>query len=252
VSDLPSPGPLRPLIDRPRGFQVARAAFRLLQRLTIPVRRRLYLTGQGGTVIGMLPGGLRRTLGLDDTSAIGSRRLEIGGGPHAQPGFLHVDIDSGAHHLEWVAPAWRLPLPDGWAQEIVAVHSLEHVEPSKLHDTLTEWRRVLAPGGRVQVHVPNAPALMEAFVSRPVDEKWPVMGSILGMYCSPEVRDPRGMTRRADHQLLFDFDLLRWSFTTAGFDPVHDLTNAVEDRHTAPWSGLVPHYSLIVEARKPG
>ena len=132
------------------------------------------------------------------------------------------------------------------------MHSLEHVEPSKLLATLGEWRRVLAPGGRVQVHVPNAPALMEAFVARPVDEKWPIMGSILGMYCSPEVRDPRELRLRSDHQLLFDLDLLRWAFEAAGFGSVNDLTGTVEDRHTRPWSALVERYSLIVEARRPG
>ena len=90
---------------------------------------------------------MRGAVGLDDPSAVGSTRLEIGGGPHAQRGFLHVDIDPGAHHLEWVAPAWNLPMPDAWATEIVAVHALEHIPPPRLVETLQEWRRVLVPGG---------------------------------------------------------------------------------------------------------
>jgi SAM-dependent methyltransferase len=251
VSDPLDAGRLRPLLARPRGFRVARGAFRLLQRLTVPARRRYYLTGAGHRLVGLLPPGVRRVVGMDDTSAIGGTRLEIGGGPHAQRGFLHVDIDPGAHHLEWVAPAWRLPLPDGWATEIVAVHALEHVPPSHLVDTLREWRRVLAPEGRVEVHVPNGPALMEAFVARPVAEKWPIMGSILGMYCSPDVRHPGDLEQRSDHQLIFDLPLLSWALESAGFDAVRDLTGVVDDRHTAPWRDLVPDYSLIAEARKP-
>jgi SAM-dependent methyltransferase len=251
VSDPRDAGPLRPLLARPRGFRLARAAFRALQRLTVPVRRRYYLSGAGRRLAGLLPQGARRALGLDDPSAIGSTRLEIGGGPHAQRGFLHVDVDPGAHHLEWVAPAWDLPLPDGWASEIVAVHALEHVEPSRLLDTLREWRRVLAPEGRVEVHVPNGPALMEAFVARPVPEKWPIMGSILGMYCSPEVRDPGGLEVRSDHQLIFDLPLLEWALESAGFAAVRDLTDVMEDRHSEPWRDLVPRYSLIAEARSP-
>jgi predicted SAM-dependent methyltransferase len=242
---------LRPLLARPRGFRFARACFRLLQRLTVPVRRRFYLHGAGRAAIDRLPAPARALVGLDDPSAIGSTRIEIGGGPHAQPGFLHVDIDPGAHHLEWIAPAWRLPVPDGFASEIVAVHALEHVEPARLADTLEEWHRVLAPGGRVEVHVPNGAALMEAFVNRPVPEKWPIMGSILGMYCSPDVRDPRGLTTRSDHQLIFDAPLLRWALESAGFAAVRDLTAVMEDRHTAAWRPLVPDYSLIAEARKP-
>jgi SAM-dependent methyltransferase len=230
---------------------VARAAFRALQRLTVPVRRRYYLSGTGGRLFALLPSGLRAIVGLDDRSAVGSTRIEIGGGPHAQSGFLHVDIDPGAHHLEWVAPAWDLPLPDGWASEILAVHALEHVEPARLLETLQEWRRVLAPDGRVEIHVPNGPALMEAFVTRPVNEKWPIMGSILGMYCSPDVRDPQGLELRSDHQLIFDVPLLQWALESAGFTAVRDLTGVIEDRHTAPWRGLVADYSLIAEARKP-
>jgi SAM-dependent methyltransferase len=251
VSAPLAPGFLRPLMSRPRGFGLARAAFRGLQRVTVHARRRYYLSGRGGWIVGLLPRGVRNVLGLDDPSAIGSTRLEIGGGPHAQRGFLHVDIDPGAHHLEWVAPAWSLPLEDGWATEIVAVHALEHVTPARLVDTLREWRRVLAPDGRVEVHVPNGPALMEAFVARPVAEKWPIMGSILGMYCSPEVRDPRALKRRSDHQMIFDVPLLSWALEAAGFTAVSDLTGVVEDRHSAPWRDLVADYSLIAEARKP-
>jgi SAM-dependent methyltransferase len=239
------------LLARPRGFRLARAIFRVVQRLTVPVRRRLYLTGGGRRTAARLPTALKDALGLDDPSAIGSTRLEIGGGPHAQRGFLHVDIDPGAHHLEWVAPAWSLPLPDGWATEVVAVHALEHVPPGRLVETLAEWRRVLAPDGRVEIHVPNGPALMEAFLARPVEEKWPIMGSILGMYCGPEVRDPRGLEERSDHQLIFDVPLLSWALEAAGFAAVRDLTGEMEDRHTEPWRGLVPDYSLIAEARKP-
>jgi predicted SAM-dependent methyltransferase len=251
VPELPDPGPLRPLLARPRGFRFARAGFRLLQRLTVPARRRFYLSGTGRDAAARMPATLQRVVGLDDPSAIGSTRVEIGGGPHAQRGFLHVDIDPGAHHLEWVAPAWDLPIADDWASEIVAVHALEHVEPARLVETLREWRRVLAPDGRVEVHVPNGPALMEAFVARPVPEKWPIMGSLLGMYCSPDARAPEQLKQRSDHQLIFDVPLLRWALESAGFTSVRDLTRETEDRHTAPWRVLVDDYSLIAEARKP-
>jgi hypothetical protein len=251
VSDPLDQQRLRPLLARPRGFRLARACFRLLQRVTVPVRRRFYLGGEGRATIERLPEPVRTVVGLDDPSAIGSTRIEIGGGPHAQRGFLHVDIDPGAHHLEWVAPAWRLPVADGFASEIVAVHALEHVEPARLVETLEEWHRALAPGGRVEVHVPNGEALMRAFMTRPVPEKWPIMGSILGMYCGPEVRDPRGLTSRSDHQVIFDAPLLRWALESAGFAGVRDLTGVVEDRHSAGWRPLVLDYSLIAEARKP-
>ena len=68
------------------------------------MRRSYYVDGAHAEAIEALPAALKAVAGLDDPSAVRTTRLEIGGGPHAQQGFLHVDIDPGAHHLEWVAP----------------------------------------------------------------------------------------------------------------------------------------------------
>jgi hypothetical protein len=215
------------------------------------LRRRYYLGGAGGSAVERLPARVRHLLGLDDPSAVGSRRVEVGCGPHGLAGYLHVDLDPGARHLEWAAPMWDLPLPDGWAQEIVAIHALEHVEPFRLVPTLTEWLRVLEPGGRAQVHVPNGPELLRAFVDAPVEGKWPIMGSILGMYCGPDSRDPKMLEMRSDHQLVLDAPLLIWAFEQAGFVEVRDLTETATDRHTEGWRGVVEHYSLVVAGTKP-
>lgn len=46
-----------------------------------------------------------------------------------------------------------LPYPDGTIEEIVSSHSLEHVkEPQKF---IHEWNRVLRPGGKLVIAVPN-------------------------------------------------------------------------------------------------
>lgn len=240
------------LEGRPRLFKAARGGFRVLQRTTLPLRRSYYLNGGATGIVRVLPSTARAAVGLDDPSAIGSRKIEVGGGPHALPGHIHVDIDPGAHHLEAIAPAWELPFDDGWGESITAIHALEHVHPTKLVDTLTEWHRVLRPGGTVRVHVPNGPELMEAFVKAPVGEKWPIMGSLLGMYCGPDSRDPRKLDWRSDHQMIFDFPLLEWALREGGFSDVRDLSAAEPDRHSEGWSAVVPHYSLIAEAVKPG
>src|SRR5205085_88279 len=167
ASDAQSPAAPARLVARPRAFALARSAFRAMQRITVPVRRSYYLHGRGAGLIRRLPASVRLLAGLEDESAIGSRRLEIGGGPHVQRGYLHADIDRGAHHLEWIAPAWDLPLPDAWASEVLAIHIPEHVPPARLVPTLAEWHRVLQPGGRLRVHVPNGPALLVVLMRSP-------------------------------------------------------------------------------------
>lgn len=227
-----------------------RAARDAVQRLLTPLRRRHYVDERAVRAVRILPGPLRRAAGLEDRSAVGSRRLEIGGGPFPQEGFIHVDADRRARHLEARAPAWRLPFDDGWAREIVAVHSLEHVHPGMLLPTLREWHRLLEPGGEVRVHVPNAPQLLESFRDSPVDEKWRTMGALLGMYSHPGVRSPEELEVPADHQLMFDPDLLRWALESAGFREVTDLTDEVRDKHTEAWREVVPRFSLVARARR--
>jgi len=144
---------------------------------------------------------------------------------------------------------WDLPFPDAWAVEIRGIQTLEHVHPSKLLDTLREWRRVLVPGGLAHVSVPNGPAIMRAFADAPVAEKWPLMGSILGMYCGPELRDPGAIWHAADHQLVLDFPMLEWAFQEAGFHHVLDVSAQEDDRHSHAWRSMVPDYCLAVDAR---
>jgi SAM-dependent methyltransferase len=221
---------------------------RPVKRSLVPIRRRYYMRGL--RLIDAAPRRLRARLGFDDHLARGTRKIEIGGGPHAQPGYLHVDVDPHADHLEAVADAWALPFPDNWAIEILSIHQLEHVHPSRLVPTLREWRRVLQPGGAVRVHVPNGPALMEAYKRSPLEQKWPIMGSLLGMYCSPEARGPGDLTVRSDHQIIFDRPMLLWALREAGFEHVEDITEETDDRHNEGWRGMLEHYSIVAQATK--
>lgn len=143
---------------------------------------------------------------------------------------------------------WSLPLPDDSAIEVRAIHALEHVEPAHLVETLSEWRRVLVPGGAVHISVPNAPAIMAAFEAASIPDKWPLMGSLLGMYCNPQSRSPDDLTLRSDHQIVFDHDVLAWALDQAGFGEVVDLTYEDEDRHSLAWRPMVDRYSLIMRA----
>lgn len=53
------------------------------------------------------------------------------------------------------AQMWALPLPDSTVDTIWSSHALEHVGIYQVSQTLKEWHRVLKPGRRVIVQVPN-------------------------------------------------------------------------------------------------
>lgn len=179
------------------------------------------------------------------------KRVEIGGGPFPTPGYIHVDVNRRHPHLEYVAPAWDLPFPDATVDEILAVHVLEHVHPARLGTTLREWRRVLAPGGFAQIHVPDGAALARAFLDAPVEERWAIGAALLGMDTGPGVRSAAELQlerNEPDHKIVFDADLLRVALQTAGFERVDELTGTVEDRHTTDWKPVVANISVIVRA----
>jgi len=179
---------------------------------------------------------------------LGDLRVEVGSGTEPLKGYFHIDKWPWSPHLEAIALMWRLPLPDCSASEVRAIHSLEHVEPPRLIATLEEWRRVLVTGGTLYVSVPNGPAIMAAFERASVPEKWPLIGSLLGMYCNIDDQDPSALTLRADHQIVFSRELLEWALREAGFTEIRDLTAEMADRHTIAWRSLVPQYSLIMRA----
>jgi SAM-dependent methyltransferase len=201
--------------------------------------------------IRVLPNHIRTRLDLDGDPVI-PIRLELGGGPFPTPGYIHIDSDPRARHLEFVAPAWDLPFQSGSVQEILAVHVFEHIHPGRVPQTLREWRRVLTPSGTVRIHVPNASQLLPAFLAADPHKKWALISAILGMYGSAEISSPEDLDpgrQPPDHKAIYDYSLLEDVILSAGFAEVRELTGQVIDRHVEAWSDLVAQCSLVVEAR---
>lgn len=94
-------------------------------------------------------------------------KLELGSGYHPTPGFVHLDLNPNAPDVDIIGPAFPLDLPDESVHEIRAVDVLEHLSYWDTDTALTEWARVLAPGGRLYVQVPDAELIMHWFVSFP-------------------------------------------------------------------------------------
>ncbi len=76
-------------------------------------------------------------------------KLNLGGGLQKIPGFVTVDRVGGQEVF---------PLPDhadGSIEEVRASHILEHFGHREVVDVLKEWVRVLKPGGRLRIAVPD-------------------------------------------------------------------------------------------------
>ena len=83
-------------------------------------------------------------------------RVEIGAGEKPHPDYeVHLDL-LALPDIEVRAGADRLPFATGSVTALRANHVLEHQSYELIGATLREWARVLAPGGRLDIGVPDA------------------------------------------------------------------------------------------------
>jgi SAM-dependent methyltransferase len=94
-----------------------------------------------------------------------TRCLEIGPGKRRIQGFETLNIVAG-WNVDYVCDAARhLPFPDGTFDIVYASHILEHVPWYQTERVLSDWARVLKPGGKLEVWVPDGLKICEAFVA---------------------------------------------------------------------------------------
>lgn len=93
-----------------------------------------------------------------------NRMLEIGPGEERIEGFETVNINPG-RVVDYVADAaGKLPFPDNIFKVVYASHVLEHIPWYKTTNALSEWIRILAPGGRLEVCVPDGLKICKTIV----------------------------------------------------------------------------------------
>ncbi|HEV8441089.1 MAG TPA: methyltransferase domain-containing protein, partial [Methylomirabilota bacterium] len=100
-------------------------------------------------------GALRTRFELWHNAGKPGRMLEIGPGRKRNPGFETLNI-VGGYHVNYVLDARsKLPFKDETFELLYASHILEHIPWYQTDATLKEWTRVLRPGGKLQIWVPD-------------------------------------------------------------------------------------------------
>ena len=178
-------------------------------------------------------------------------RLHIGCGKRFIPGFLHVDI-LPAPHIDHIADVRALTFAENESVDLVyACHVLEHFGRKEYRDVLTEWLRVLKPGGVLRISVPDFAACAALYYEQGlVDGLTGLMGLISG-----------GQRDEYDfHKMIFDEPFLtkelkslgcrevrRWDWRTTEHATVDDFSQAYIP-HLAKENGR--HMSLNIEGVK--
>ncbi len=108
-------------------------------------------------------------------------KLHLGCGVKHIPGFFHVDGNEHPH-LDRRGPVDKLDyIPDDSVELIYACHLLEHFGRKEVDDVLTEWFRVLKPGGVLRIAVPDYEACARLYVAGKLPNGLPdILGLMMG------------------------------------------------------------------------
>jgi len=91
------------------------------------------------------------------------RRLQIGCGPCAVPGWINADRRPGPGVDLCADLRDGLPLPDACIDYAVAMHVLQDLPWPALPGVLAELRRVLVPGGTLRLGLPDLDRAIDAY-----------------------------------------------------------------------------------------
>lgn len=132
-------------------------------------------------------------------------KLHLGCGAIYLPGYIHIDI-MNYKHIDYLSSVEDLHMfEDNTVDLIYNCCVLEHIEKAKFKSVLTEWHRVLKPGGILRTSVADFEAVCQVYMkNKNISE---LEGLVLG-----------GQKHLYDfHKNMFDFNKLKKSLIEYGF-----------------------------------
>lgn len=166
-------------------------------------------------------------------------KLNIGCGGRRIPGYTGIDaVPRPAADI--VAKADNIPLADGVAEEIMAIHIIEHFYEWEVPVVLREWFRLLKPDGKLVAELPDIVKCCKNLVDNAMrGGKHIDQLSYWGLYGDPRLKDPF-MT----HRWGWTFETLEQVLHAVGF---RDIQHKSTEWHPAGRD----HRDFRIEARKP-
>lgn len=165
-------------------------------------------------------------------------KLNLGAGGINYPGYLSVDMyDKRADIVMDICNLREFA--NNSVEEILASHVFEHLNPYHSLNILREWHRVLKPGGKLVMEMPDIEKLCARFIAAATNERYGILNAIYGSVNTTDQGTPDQIT--SPHlfgwwpQSLFDH------LTNAGYENIQFMEEQIPH----------PESNLRVEAQKP-
>lgn len=119
-------------------------------------------------------------------------KINVGCGSRVKDGWVNCDLahnPDAPREPDILCDARHIPLDDGVADEVMAIHLLEHFYVWEAYDALREWWRLLRPGGRLVLELPDLEKCCRNILNG-VREKAPGQLGMWGLYGDPRLENP--------------------------------------------------------------
>lgn len=154
-------------------------------------------------------------------------RIHLGCGQINSPKFINIDVQA-YKHIHYLSRVEKLPfLKSEMADLIYVSHCLEHISHLELKKTLSEWHRILKPGGILRLSVPDFDVLLNKYIEQGRDIS-SVIDPLMG-----------GQNYKYNfHYSVFNFNYLESLLIDVGFAEVRPWVYGYDEFSSLPdWSG---------------
>lgn len=165
-------------------------------------------------------------------------KLNLGSGGVPYKGYLSVDLYDQRAHVQM--DITKLDFDDNSVTEILASHVFEHLNPYHSIAILKEWLRVLKPGGRLIMEMPDIEQLCKRFIAANTGERYGILNAIYGSVNTTDVGGPDNIT--SPHLFGWWPQSLHDHLYNAGYTQIEFMGEKIPH----------PESNLRVEAVKPG
>jgi len=179
--------------------------------------------------------------------ATAKRRVNVGCGDFPIPYWTNIDANPDLPaDIHVVVPP--MPFADGALDEVWACHFLEHLDYGEGQAFLRECFRVLAPGGRCGIVVPDTREIVKRYLAQGIDQvEWPYrhwhalkdLDAVCELFLYSTVQE-------SPHRWSYDIETLARIMTRAGFVGLREV-----DRYRDPRVAQGAWYQVGLDGFKP-